>query len=578
MSFTRLFAAALLSGTSLAAPAYAAAPGSDASVQSGSTAPDAQTKKHHRHEAADGSDRFELLEKQVEQQAVAIKQQADEIQSLKTQLSPASAPSQVSAAQFEALQSKVDQQVTAKKDDATVTFRHYSPYQHSKTVPTISSADGRYTFQPFVLLQGDFADYSKGQPLSVAGTNNLKSSGENFRRARIGFQGIFDKDFSYSFVADFGGSGGDETYQAYAAANSGTTKNSGGSSITPYTASTASGTGARLFNAWVGYKGILDPFTFKAGVLSPPANLGDMTQSDDLLFNERPGPSQLSRGLGGDDGRESAGFIGSGSWWNASLFLTGDTFGKAPLLAPATTYGGSQEAVLGRLAFRPWYDDATNFNIHLGGNFDYVVHPAEATSTASPGVTTYPVTFSDRPELRVDNVTFINTGAINADSAYAAGLEAAASYGSFLIQGENFWYGIERNNAATGVTNPTFSGWYVEGSWVFTGEVHSYNPANASFTRPSPDAPFDPLAGNWGAWEIAGRYSTVDFDHDVTSTNTADRVFGGKQYIASAGLNFYPDDFLRFVLDYQSVTLRNIGALNDNGHYSTVSVRTQISF
>ena len=87
--------------------------------------------------------------------------------------------------------------------------------------------------------------------------------------------------------------------------------------------------------------------------------------------------------------------------------------------------------------------------------------------------------------------------------------------------------------------------------------------------RPSPDAPFDPLAGNWGAWEIAGRYSAVDFDHDVTSTNAADRVFGGKQYIASAGLNFYPNDILRFVFDYQSVTLRNIGALNDNGHYST---------
>ena len=539
------------------------------------------TPKKHRHHV----DRLDLLEQQLQQQAAALKQQSAEIQQLKAQLGQqqtASAPAQVTPQQFAELQSKVDQVVTqkvdAKKDEATVQFKHFSPYQHSKTVPTISSADGRYTFQPFVLLQGDWGSYSKGQPLSVPGTNNLKSSGENLRRARIGFQGILDKDFSYSFIADFGGSGGDESYQAFAGPNTGTTKNASGASITPLTTSTASGTGARLFNAWIGYRGFLAPFTFKAGVLSTPANLGDMTQSDDLLFNERPSPSQLSRGLGGDDGRESVGFIGNGTWWNASLFLTGDTYGKGPVIYPATTYGGSQEAILGRTAFRPWYDDATNFNIHLGANATYVVHPQEVTSTANPGVTTYPITFLDRPELRVDNVTFINTGAINAKNAYAAGLEAAASYGPFLIQGENFWYGIERNNAAPGVTNPNFSGWYVEGSWVITGEGHAYDPANASFRRPSPDAPFDPLAGNWGAWEIAGRYSSVNFGYDITSSTVADRVFGGQQQIASAGVNFYPNDILRFLFDYQNVTLRNIGALNDNGHYSTVNVRGQISF
>jgi phosphate-selective porin OprO and OprP len=565
---------ALLAGAafvSLAGPVFAQSP----------TPPDAP-KKHRHH-----IDRLDLLEQQIQQQAQALKQQSAEINQLKAQLGQqpqAAAAQPVTPQQFADLQSKVDQVVAEKAEDkkggAIVEFRRYSPSQKSKTVPTIATADGRNTFQPFVLLQGDFASYSKGQPLSQAGTNNLKSSGENFRRARIGFQGIFAKDFSYSFIADFGGAGGDESYQAFAGPNTGTTKNASGSTITPLTTSTASGTGARLFNAWVGYKGFLDPFTFKAGVLSTPANLGDMTQSDDLLFNERPSPSQLSRGLGGDDGRESVGFIGNGAWWNASLFLTGDTYGKGPLIYPATTYGGGQEAILGRAAFRPWYDEATNFNIHLGGNITYVVHPAEATSTANPGITTYPITFSDRPELRVDNVSFINTGGINADNAYAAGLEAAGSYGPFLIQGENFWYGIKRNNptGAGGLTNPTFSGWYVEGSWVITGEEHVYDPTNASFRRPSPDASFDPLAGNWGAWEIAGRYSSVDFDHNVTSSTVADRIFGGKQYIATAGLNFYPNDILRLVLNYQSVTLRNIGALNDNGHYSTVNIRTQISF
>ena len=53
--------------------------------------------------------------------------------------------------------------------------------------------------------------------------------------------------------------------------------------------------GPHIKEAWVSYKGILDPFTFKVGAMPTPANLSDMTSSDDLLFNERPSPAQLSR-------------------------------------------------------------------------------------------------------------------------------------------------------------------------------------------------------------------------------------------------------------------------------------------
>lgn len=549
-------------------------------AQSGSDSGTVHAK--HRHAPSSG-DRLDALEREVEQQAQALKSQADEIQTLKSQLAqppqqPAPQPPAVTPQQFAELQSKVDAQAAAAKNQGTVTFHRANPYRHEKTVPTISSADGAWTFQPFVLVQGDWASYSKGQPLTVAGTDNLKSSGENFRRARIGFQGTFARDFGYSFIYDFGGAGGDETYQGYAAANSGTTKNSSGNSITPYTASTGAGSGPHIYKAIVSYSGILDPFTFEAGLMPPPANLGDATQSDDLLFNERPSPSQLARGLAGDDGRESIGFIGHDRFWNASLFLTGDSFGKAALIAPATTYGGSQEALVGRAAVVPWQDPDVNLNVHLGANISYVIHPGEATSTANPGVTTYPISFSDRPELRVDNVTFINTGSINARSAYVAGLEAAASYGPAMIQGENFWYGVERNNPAAGVTNPTFSGWYVEGTLSLTDDPRPYNIANASFTRPSPKSPFDPANDSWGAWELAGRYSDVDFDHDVTSTISADRVFGGKQSIASVGLNFFPNDVLAFMFDWQDVTLRDIGALNNNGHYNTVNIRAQVSF
>jgi phosphate-selective porin OprO/OprP len=421
---------------------------------------------------------------------------------------------------------------------------------------------------------GDFASYDPGAFGKATGAS-LKKSGENFRRAQIGFQGTFAGDFQYKFVYDFGGTNGDETYQGFAGASGVSGCTAGGTS---YCTSTGAGSGPHVKEAWVGYKGILDPFQLRVGAMPTPANLSDMTSSDDLLFSERPSAAQLSRGLDADDGRESVGFIGNGSFWQGSLFMTGDTYGKGALVPPATTYGGGQEAVVGRVAVFPFLDPASNFNVHLGANFGYVIHPQESTSTAAPGVTAYNISFSDRPELRVDNVTFLNTGNINARNAYSAGVELAASWGPLMVQGENFWFGVDRNNPAVGVTNPNFDGWYVEGSWVMTGEYRKYNPATASYTRPSPAYPFDPLNGNWGAWELAGRMSSTDLNYDTTSTVSANRVFGGKQDIWSAGVNFYPNDTLKFMFDYQDVELHNIGAANNNGSYNTVEFRAQVTF
>lgn len=536
-------------------------------AQSDTAASDAPKKHRHHHEGAtNGSDRLDLLEKRVEEQSEQIAKQADEIQTLRAEVGQPSSTPQVSAAEFDALQHKVDNEETESKKHALVSFTSQTPFQRSKNQPTISSRDGRWTISPFVFFQGDYASYSKGQPLPL-GTDNLKSSGENFPRARIGFNGTFAGDFGYSFVYDFGGYNGDETYQAYAGSSS---------STSTYTTSTGAGTGSHLYNAWINYKGILDPFSLKIGVMAPPANLGDATQSDDLLFLERPSPSQVSRQLAANDSREAAGFVGYGSFWNASLFLTGDTYGKGALIAPATGYGGSQESFVSRVAFLPWHDPDNNFNVHLGANFSDVIHPQETTSTT--GATTYNISFYDRPEIRVDNVEFLNTNNINAASAYTAGFEAAASYGPVLIQGENFWYGVDRRSPTAGQTNPTFSGWYVEGTVSLTGDPHPYNIANASFTRPSPSEPFDPANGYWGAWELAGRYSSTDLDYHTGSAISSDRVFGGVQNIATFGINFYPNDFLRFVLDWQDVTLKDIGAVTNHGGYNAVSFRTQVSF
>ena len=154
---------------------------------------------------------------------------------------------------------------------------------------------------------------------------------------------------------------------------------------------------------------------------------------------------------------------------------------------------------------------------------------------------------SDRPELRLDFTSLITASALaDVSGAQVFSGEAAATYGSFFLQGEYFWYDVERG-ALPCPYNVKFDGGYAEASYVLTGEAHAYNPGNAAYTGITPADPFSPAEGNWGAWEIAGRISTVNLN-DLLAT--ANGVAGGRQTVYTAGLNWYVNQNVRFVFNY----------------------------
>jgi phosphate-selective porin OprO/OprP len=525
------------------------------------TTTDAPPPKKHHHPASGVEDRLNRMERLIEEQAAEIRDLKAKVgetsasggastTAAATPAQPAAQP-EVSAAEFQALQNQVNQQVADNKGQASVTIK--------KGRPTIATKDGKYSMSFTSLVQADAATFDDSEVTGPKGTAVPTRSGMNFRRAQIGVQGTIDGDFGYRFNYDFGGAGGQE---------------SGAESIITSTTPpvvAVNPSEARVQSAYLTYKGILDPFTFRIGAFPPPANLADATASDDLLLNERPSPAQLSRGLDGDDGRDGVGFQGNGSIWFMSSYLTTDTFGKGQITG--------QEAYVGRLAVAPWQDADTNFNVHLGGNIGYVFHPEGVNpnfcTTTAPAC--YLVSFSDRPELREWNVNWISSGSVNANSAYSAGIEGAVSWGPLLLEGENFWYGINRRDPSAGQTNPNFSGWYVEGSWVLTGEPRPYNMASASFTRPTPAANFDPFAGVWGTWELGARYSDTDLNYDVNSLVSSDQVRGGDQKIWSAGLNFYPNYNVKFMFDWQDVDISRPWSGAFDTKYDAFSVRAQFS-
>jgi phosphate-selective porin OprO/OprP len=442
------------------------------------------------------------------------------------------------AAEIERLRAAVANAPAATATDETVAalkqLNESAKVSMTAGRPTITSADGRSSISLRAVAQLDMAHYSQDAagPLatdfrrgSVGATGNREtnaaqdlSDGAFFRRARFGVEGVMNRDFNYKFMFEFGGAGTE--------------------------------TQGRINDAWINYTGFA-PFTIQLGAFSPPANMEDGVTPDDLLFIERPTPSELSRSLGGADGRLGLAVRGAGKRWMSSLALTSRTVTDAEVF-------DSQFAAVGRLGFLA--ATSADYNVHVGVNGTYVF------KTADQGLGTavrYPSRFRDRPEIRVDSTRLIDTGSIDADSVYSAGLEFGANWKNWFFQAENFWYGIERRAPST-LDDPKFGGWYAQASWILTGESRRYSAANGSFGAPRPFVPFT-MTGGRGAWELALRYSHTDLNESEGIAGTAcdaGCIRGGEQYVWAFGVNWFINPNLRIILDYLRV---DVDRLNPAG-------------
>ena len=123
-----------------------------------------------------------------------------------------------------------------------------------------------------------------------------------------------------------------------------------------------------------------------------------------------------------------------------------------------------------------------DYNVHVGASGTYVFSPADQ----GPGTTPrHPLRFRDRPEIRVDSVRLIDTGSIDADNASVYGVEFGANWKNWYLQGEHFWFDVERALPST-LPDPDFAGYYLQGSWMFTGESRRYNARHGLIPESTP--------------------------------------------------------------------------------------------
>jgi len=412
-------------------------------------------------------------------------------------------------------------QVVAAPQAGVATPRIVQSSTHSFSV---QSADGRYSIGIFGLIQFDSGAYLGFHPDSALDGPQQLSNGVNARRARIGVAGVIASDWAYAFVYDAGNSS-DETSKGIETAQI----------------------------IWTGPRGT----AWELGYSNTYFTLDQSTSSADLLFLERASPSNIATNFNAGDNRSNAGarFFGDRYWLGA--YLTGPAIGDSHTQT-AERFGSFQRATVQALT-------GDDYSVHLGLGIDELIQ-APSSGPGTPNT----LSLSDQPELRIDPTTFLNTGTIGTaknpvDGGLVIDLETAATWHSLFWQGEYYHYEVDRS----GLPQSSFNGAYGQVSWTFTGEAHDYNPQAGAYRRVLPKRSFSIKDGGWGAWEIAARFSYVNLDTNYVigdlQSATPGAILGGKQYGYTAALNWYPNDLVRLMLDFNHVDFEKWNAANVQG-------------
>jgi len=215
--------------------------------------------------------------------------------------------------------------------------------------------------------------------------------------------------------------------------------------------------------------------------------------------------------------------------WAVGVFKDTNEFGAA--------VGDEDYAVTGRFTALPWFENEGTRLLHLG--FAFSRRNLDST-----------VQFAERPETHLAP-RFVDTGEFPAEALNLIGTEAAVIYGPASVQGE---YIIADTYQGPGLPEPSFKGFYLQGSFFLTGESRGYRQSEAAFYRVHPRKSFLSKAGGAGAWEVALRFSKIDL--------TNEGIAGGELRDWTAGLNWYLNPNSRIMWNYVRADLQNTGTAN----------------
>jgi phosphate-selective porin OprO/OprP len=289
-------------------------------------------------------------------------------------------------------------------------------------------------------------------------------------------------------------------------------------------------------DVWVGLRNLPLVGVARAGHFIEPFSLERLTSSNFLTFTERSLPTNAfnpDRNLG--IGFNSSVFDRRMTWAVGGFAEVDDDLRE---VSDQSNYN-----ITARVTGAPLYADEGRKLVHLGLSYSHKFINGD-------------ISFDSREVELSEDLVF--TGDIPANGTDLLSLELATVLGSLSLQGEWMSSWVDQ----VGGPDLYFTGVYAQVSWFLTGENRPYRKCFCSFGRVKPKRRLAPAKGDWGAFELAARYSYLDLSDE--------NIRGGTQNNVTLGANWYLYSNLRLMANWVHSHLNGIG--NQNAVVGRISI------
>lgn len=249
--------------------------------------------------------------------------------------------------------------------------------------------------------------------------------------------------------------------------------------------------------------------------------------------------------------------------------LLGNKFNYAFGIFNGVADGGSLDSdidnnkeLAGRIFVTPWKGGNNTLLEDLGVGFAATTGDAKGTSSTSylpsyktPGQQTFfsyrSGTFADGRHTRYSPQIYYSNGSFGLLAEYVLSSQA-----------------VKKGTSTANLKNKA---WQIAASYVLTGEAASYKGV-------VPKESFNPQAGQWGAFELVGRFGQLDVDSKAfpTFADTSTSAQSARSW--GIGLNWYLNKNLKWMLDYDKTAFNGGSSSGDRQDEQAILTRFQISF
>lgn len=371
---------------------------------------------------------------------------------------------------------------------------------------SVATTDGQFSFAPTGRFHLDYNNYD-----GVMAPGGDDGSDAWFRRARLGFKGHAG-DFAYELVYNLPDSGSiDVGYLTY----------------------TGWGNMARL----------------TIGQQKENFGLEELTSSNNITALER---SLVSNAF--STGKNvGVKLFGGNEMFNYSIGVFKNGIDSDNEL---------DEAVTGRVAFRPYYNDGDL--LHIGAGYT-MRSGSDADYNSRLGVRGGNDGDANRVRARYRDAA----GTTLVGDRDDWNLEAALIMGPFHASAEYFKGEIDVDNRPVTIDA---EGYYLQAGYVLTGERRGYSTSTGAFSGVKP-------SGDGGAWEVFARYDSLDLDNRIpTNLPVGDsyQILGEQGDTWTIGVNYYAKSLVRVGLNYVRANTDEDIAGEDRG--DAIVARLQVAF